>query len=79
MNFRHTPRSPKRAHMPLQEDNQSSYPNIKEVMKENLKLKKYVNCLLEMNEYLKNQLMERNQYQKFKPSGNTFEVELMKI
>lgn len=44
-------------------NNQNEYSNIQEVIQENRKLKKYVNCLLKMNDYLKNQLVEREKFE----------------
>ena len=60
--------------------NQNEYNNIEEVIQENRKLKKYVNCLLKMNDYLKNQLVERERYETQRNyNGNNPEVQLMRM
>ena len=60
-------------------NNQGEYQNIKEIVKENQRLKKYVNCLLQMNDYLKNQLVQRNNYSNVNSMGHSFELELMRM
>lgn len=61
------------------EHNQNDHSSIKDIIKENRKLKKYVNCLLQMNDYLKNQLVKKDTLVGVNNLGHSFELELMKM
>ena len=62
-------------------NNQNNFENVKQIMQENRKLKKYVNCLLKMNDYLKNQLVQKNHYesQRYYDNVENPEMQLMKM
>ena len=47
----------------MKPNNQNNYDNAEEIIQENRKLKKYVNSLLQMNDYLKNQLVQKHRYE----------------